>query len=690
MFFLSFRSIVTIKVQLLLLATLLVLGLQLFTDSSQSHWVLAKAVASVLLSYALMLNMNAMTNKSKNSPISLVKGVVLLSIVLILHYSISNSLLEMFGIPSTEKYSGKLHISFFSNASGFLYSFISLSLFTYILLSLKELFFNKQRKKSKTYYFALMAYLAVTSVTYVFAIEEFGTSLEFIHIAFYVLTIILIVINSLRISWIAFLSKQEKKLVLLLSAILIATLTANLVLLSGSSAARTANDLFSPALNVFIQLMSIYGIIYFSVLSFTTLFHLPTAEVFDKKNRDLSLFQYFSRLMNRVLDFGELAENIVETALEITNSKAAWLEVNENANHTILSPNLINYTDAVKLTDYILNRATSHNPGADKVHTVPLSEYYKTGETEVKYKYAFVAPLQSVLSISGNLIIVTTDDALLEDDDKKTLHTFLEYASAALQNSRLVKESIEKERLEKELDLARDLQKKLLPAQMPDSPQTEFTAVFIPAFEVGGDYYDYFTLSQNSLGFTVADVSGKGVSAAFIMAELRGILNSIFLQGESPKAILVKANSILKKTLDSKSFITAILGVINEETGKVTLVRAGHTPALLVQGNEVKEITPTGLGLGLNFTKLFEQTLQQIELTMNKNDMLVLFTDGVTESQNEKDVEFGLDELKRIIIKNKELPINEISSEIIREISRYSVGKPQHDDITLVILRRKV
>ena len=118
---------------------------------------------------------------------------------------------------------------------------------------------------------------------------------------------------------------------------------------------------------------------------------------------------------------------------------------------------------------------------------------------------------------------------------RTAINTFSDYASVAIENSLLLEQSIEKERLEKELDVAREIQKKILPAKNPEFENLSVTSVFIPAFEVGGDYYDFFEISKNKFGFIIADVSGKGITAAFIMAEVKGIFSSLSRMIESPK-----------------------------------------------------------------------------------------------------------------------------------------------------------
>ncbi|MDO8549224.1 MAG: PP2C family protein-serine/threonine phosphatase, partial [Ignavibacteria bacterium] len=274
-------------------------------------------------------------------------------------------------------------------------------------------------------------------------------------------------------------------------------------------------------------------------------------------------------------------------------------------------------------------------------------------------------------------------------EDKSAIDTFSDYASVAIENARLLEESIEKERLEKELDVAREIQRKILPSKDPVYEKLSVSSVFIPAFEVGGDYYDFFEMDDNKFGFIIADVSGKGISAAFIMAEVKGIFESLSKIIESPREILIKANQILKRSLDRKNFVSAAYGLIDFKREVISIARAGHCPLLLVRDGKVDNIRPRGIGLGLNYGDQFQLTLEEIELDLRDNDMIVLYTDGITEAKNIDMEDFGETKFEKILLDNSEKSADEISNEVIKEITQFSKHNTQHDDITLVILKWK-
>jgi serine phosphatase RsbU (regulator of sigma subunit) len=158
---------------------------------------------------------------------------------------------------------------------------------------------------------------------------------------------------------------------------------------------------------------------------------------------------------------------------------------------------------------------------------------------------------------------------------------------------------------------------------------------------------------------------------------------------ETPKEILVKANEILHRTLDRKNFVSAAYGVIDCKKETLSISRAGHCPVLLIRNNIVQNIRPSGIGLGLNFTDHFVNTLDEIQINLEEDDLIVLYTDGITEAKNINLDDFGSIEFEKILLENCDKHVDEISNKVMREVTLFSQNISQHDDITLVILKWK-
>jgi serine phosphatase RsbU (regulator of sigma subunit) len=566
----------------------------------------------------------------------------------------------------------------------FAYVFFVVVSASYIFLSFKELFYYKQKRNVSIYFNTMVVFFILAGLsTLLDPVKE----LSFIKNTFLIVSIILLSINSIRISWIAFIIKKEKISLLILSIIISALFIVNLINSTIGNNPILMLSSYSPALNQFLHIVLIYGAVYFSVLFFTTLFHIPTADAFDRKAQEVSSLQYFSKLITRVLDFSELGETVADLAVKICNAHAAWIVWGDINDMKSLANKNIGYVDAEMLTDYFLKSKKRNEQ--DTTVIINIKKIEKKEALSENYNQIAVSPLKTHNEIKGYLITVKKDDLIFDEEDKNALDTFTDYASVAFENARLLEESIEKERMERELDVAREIQRKILPLKNPSYKDIEISSVFIPAFEVGGDYYDFFKIDENRMGFIIADVSGKGISAAFIMAEIKGIFESLSQTMSSPKEILIKANDILKNSLDKKTFISAAYGVIDIKREKLILARAGHCPVLLLRDNNVEHIRPSGMGLGLDYTINFKNKLEETEIDLFENDLLVLYTDGITESKNSEMDDFGEKLFEEILLENRNEAVDDISNKVIREITLFSKNNSQHDDITLVILKWK-
>lgn len=254
----------------------------------------------------------------------------------------------------------------------------------------------------------------------------------------------------------------------------------------------------------------------------------------------------------------------------------------------------------------------------------------------------------------------------------------------------LLREQAEKERLEEELRIARQIQMSLLPAQgVATVSGLRVAALCLPAAEVGGDYYDLLPLSDTRLGVLVADVSGKGTSAALYMAELKGLVLSLSRIYESPARLLTEANRILSASMDARSFITMTYAVVDTERRIMRYARAGHNPLLRFEARTGRThvLAPPGLGLGIDRGERFEKVLEEAEVPLQSGDMFLFFTDGLSEAMNTHAELFGEGRLRRILEDSRDLPGEELKERILAEVRSFVGDAAQQDDMTLVLLK---
>jgi sigma-B regulation protein RsbU (phosphoserine phosphatase) len=259
----------------------------------------------------------------------------------------------------------------------------------------------------------------------------------------------------------------------------------------------------------------------------------------------------------------------------------------------------------------------------------------------------------------------------------------------------LLQTAAEKKRLEEELRIARVIQMSLLPTGPLDVPGLGITALCVPAREVGGDYYDFFRLSGDRLGVLIADVSGKGTSAALYMAELKGLVLALSQRYDSPRELLIEVNRIISEHLDSRSFITMTYAVLDVRCGVMTFCRAGHTPLIFLSAPSpaaplAQILTPNGMVLGLRIDgapQKFEELLEEQSVDLASGDVIVLYTDGITEAMNVDSDLFGEARLSRIVEEHGHLDSGELRERILREIEAFVGTADQHDDMTMILLK---
>ena len=248
----------------------------------------------------------------------------------------------------------------------------------------------------------------------------------------------------------------------------------------------------------------------------------------------------------------------------------------------------------------------------------------------------------------------------------------------------------EKQRLDDELRIARDIQKSLLPASPPVMEGLTIADLCEPAREVGGDYYDFFELGPRQLGVMIADVSGKGTSAALYMAELKGLMLSLSQNERSPRRLLIEANRLLAAHLDNRSFITMTYLVLDLDRRTVTCARAGHTPLIVVSKGCPEVIIPSGMVLGLRLpgaSERFADVLEEHTRPLHAGDVYVLYTDGITEAMDETGELFSDEALARVVASQHQMDAAGIRERVVRDVKRFVGDAEPHDDMTMIVLK---
>ena len=327
---------------------------------------------------------------------------------------------------------------------------------------------------------------------------------------------------------------------------------------------------------------------------------------------------------------------------------------------------------------------------------IGLITYRKDGEVELinnaARKLLNVQSLKNIYSLGsknrellGILSTIKAGDKTLVrvdgDGEDKVLSIFAaefklrdrEFILVSLQD---IKNELERERLSSELEIAHDVQTKLLPDKIPVVPEYSFAAMCEPAKEVGGDYYDFTMISEDKIGLVIGDVTGKGLPAAIYMTLIKGIFQSYSENNSSPADVLKKINKLVYQIIQNGLFVTMLYGILDIKNNKFTYARAGHELPLVYKSSDkkVEFVKSVGMALGFEKGEIFSSSIEEKTISLEGGDTIVLYTDGVTEANNKFTEEYGK---------------TRIMDFFHEDVKNFCLGTEQFDDMTLMIIKKK-
>ncbi|HTS00176.1 MAG TPA: SpoIIE family protein phosphatase [Bacteroidota bacterium] len=306
------------------------------------------------------------------------------------------------------------------------------------------------------------------------------------------------------------------------------------------------------------------------------------------------------------------------------------------------------------------------------------------------HEFYLIVPVRSRERLLGAIVLgEKLSEATYRREDYEFLTAAAGQSAVAIENAFLYEELAEQERMKHELAIARRIQLASLPQKTPVVSGLEIAGVSIPALEVGGDFFDYLNGSTDRLTVVVGDVSGKGTSAALYMSKVQGILRSLHGFGLSPAELFVRANRLLCGDMEKSSFVTAVGASFDPRARTFLLARAGHLPLYHYRSAErrVIQITPRGLGLGLNNAGVFSSEIEEKVISYAPGDVLLFVTDGVTEAHSSGGELFGEERLIEVLAGGAGGDAAAIRDDVIRALGAFSEGASQHDDETIVVIK---
>jgi phosphoserine phosphatase RsbU/P len=583
---------------------------------------------------------------------------------------------------------------FKTNILGLLYGGFAVIL----MLRLRDLVLVKRTRSSLRNWRILVVVMLVSSLSVVGMLP--GQDLNELQTILMIVAVVFMVVSSFRLSWIVFLSFREKMASIGLSVLLLVVLILGIgimedSILSGLAApgSYTYVQSFSYPLSMFSSLAAVFGILYCTTAFLSLLFHLPTTGEFQARAVERQAMQSLTHIVGQVFDPARLHAAIASSPVEAGLAQSAWLALAD--------------PDSGSLTPQIV--AASRRAPEDVEGLVDVAAFYEEVRKAINpliYQEAMVDRRVRAGAADGiaSLVVVplvgrerhlgalfATKDVVrgFERDEVETISILAAQASLAIENANLFEQQVERERLERELAIAREVQQRLLPQHVPAMEGLSIQASSVPAQEVGGDYYDFVELEGNRLGIIVADVSGKGTSAAFYMAEMQGIFQSVSRLASTPADFLYHANIAISQSLERNVFVSVIYGIVDIDKQEFVLARAGHCPAAAVGiGGEARFLRSQGIGLGLDRGELFRRSLVETTIHLQPGDVFVLYTDGVVESRSPDGEEYGYDRVLKVLETSREEDASDIHTALIRDLNDFvTEGAEYGDDMTLMVLK---
>ena len=584
-----------------------------------------------------------------------------------------------------------------SYQSGFIWTglfLIAVILSVWILVILKDLIFVQQGKKTERNFRLLLIFIILHMI---YVLGDGGGGRYFPDLerwqygdllsqnVFFPFVLLFAFINGFRCKWIHYLNKNQKAGFFFFFA-LVYPLAWLLLIRSGS----TIRD-YSVVIGSFTKSLFYIYVVYSSMSLIGILSLLPSAGLMDRKIREIKSLQTLSATIGSVFNPEDLIAKTVELAPKVVGADFSWLELKEKdeyrlaAAYGIKSEAVDRMPDdvrcAIRLWDEKIEGALLINDLYKNKRTGGIKNWGRKAGSLLAARIVFQN------KELGIIYAMKREPFGFVEESRALFQTFADQVAVALDNAHLVQVTIDQEIYREELRLAHEAQMRLLPQKMPEIEGVEIDAFCATANEIGGDFYDLIPVGKDRLDIVVGDVSGKGASAAFYMAELKGVTQALAPHFSSPKKILLEVNDFLQNHFEQDTFVTMVYAIYMPLKKQMRLVRAGHPPVGLVKKKKVSWIETSGVGLGLAPDDVFGRSLQEKVINLKKGDTVFFYTDGLSEARNSEGDEYGEDVLTETLLDLHNQGAKELLQAIRNRLDTFTQDVPKHDDVTIVAMR---
>ncbi len=420
---------------------------------------------------------------------------------------------------------------------------------------------------------------------------------------------------------------------------------------------------------------------------------LDSARVLQESRKAITQLQFIveaSQVLNSTLDLAELLDLILKLARREVGADRGTVYVVDNEHRqiwTILAQGLeqqeirLNFGQGV--AGYVAE--TGKTLIVDDAYTFERFDRSFDDKTGYRTRSILCLPIRNRTGgVAGILQLFNKFSGPFTREDEEFLNTMSLHMALALENARLHREMVEKKRLERELQLARGIQRNLLPEAPPVVKGFDIAVSNEPCFEVGGDYYDFLTLGPNTMLLVVADVEGKGVSSAMVMSNLQATLRALVMHLHSLEVITLSLNEMILADTRSGKFLSCFLGLVDTVSGGLHYINAGHVPPLVLRRDGTTDsLEAGGMPIGLFPSVEYERG----SVKLHPGDVLLCCTDGIGEAADTNGDEFGAERLASTARQYQHLSASEMCQNVVRDVDVFSRGGPHIDDKVLMVVK---
>lgn len=490
-----------------------------------------------------------------------------------------------------------------------------------------------------------------------------------------------------KLNWLPTLTLDNKLRLLWLSmcGAFASSVLSALLLFDQTSFVALSSQQFLRNGSVLPAVINIIGFVFFVRLFIGTLAAVPNSGIVDRRSSEVNSLSRLTRLVAESASVDQLLSSVTKFSLNVCRAHGAWCELYEDRGIVIVGAELVHpdYVRSLRMNNH-LNRLFTANDKPVLIESLSYSHPDAANGTPLRSLIAI--PLMAHHKRAGTLVMFSTVEFGFDQDDLRLLTAFADTIGVGLDQAGLMEAAIENERLQKEFEVARNMQSSLLPRFAPITENCEIDAITIPAAQVGGDYFDYLRFRSGNIGTIIADVSGKGVPAAFYMATLKGIVLAEMRSSVGPADLLRRINSTFSGSLERSIYISMMCVEFDASAMRLKIARAGHTPALLRLQGTVLSLAPKGIAIGIVSPDKFDSIIEEVEMSVSEGDLCLLTTDGVNERRDSAMNEMTFAPVVAMLESMNTISASGLIRHTLNLLDKHGEGTDQHDDITIVSL----